>query len=172
MSIINQKTILPLLIGEALKRGAIEAKSVSVRSIVTAPWVRLKCTYGCDLFGTSPCCPPKTPTPKEMQEILDCYTSALLLHFDGRTTPANVIADLERSAFLAGYYKAFGLGAGPCRLCTTCRPGRCVHRGTARPAMEACGIDVYATARNNGFPIEVLQDETCEGNFYALLLLE
>ena len=168
MAITNDKK----LINEALKLGALEAKSISVRSVVTAPWVRLKCTYGCDRFGTSHCCPPKTPTPKEMQEILNCYTSALLVHFDGRTSPTQVIVELERSAFLAGYYKAFGLGAGPCLLCRTCNPEKCVQREKARPAMEACGIDVYATARNNGFPIDVLKDVSCEENCYALLLLE
>lgn len=172
MSLTNDKKRVPLLVDEALKRGALEAKMISARSVVTAPWVRLKCTYGCDGFGTSHCCPPETPTPKETQEILDCYTSALLVHFDGKTRPTRVIVELERSAFLAGYYKAFGFGAGPCLLCKTCNTEECVHREKARPAMEACGIDVYATARNNGFPIDVLSGESCEENYYGLLLLE
>jgi hypothetical protein len=38
--------------------------------------------------------------------------------------------------------------------------------------MEAAGIDVYATARNNGFPIEVVTDEKCEQNYYGLVLIE
>jgi predicted metal-binding protein len=172
MSLTNDKKRVPLLVDEATRHGALEAKTISAKSVVTAPWVRLKCIYGCDGFGTSHCCPPKTPTPKETQEILDCYTSALLVRFDGKTSPTRVIVELERSAFLAGYYKAFGFGAGPCHLCTTCNTEECVHREKARPAMEACGIDVYATARNNGFPIDVLSDESCEGNYYGLLLLE
>ena len=172
MPLKNDKQLLSRLVDEALNRGALEAKPISAQSIVTAPWVRLKCTYGCDGFGTSHCCPPKNPTPKEKQEILDGYTSALLVHFDGKSNPTRVIVELERSAFLAGYYKAFGFGAGPCLLCKTCRTEKCIHREKARPAMEACGIDVYATARNNGFPIDVLRDESCEENYYGLLLLE
>ena len=38
--------------------------------------------------------------------------------------------------------------------------------------MEACGIDVFATARANGFPIEVVKDESCEDNYYGLVLIE
>ncbi len=38
--------------------------------------------------------------------------------------------------------------------------------------MEACGIDVYATARGNGFPIEVVKDETDDQNYYGVVLIE
>jgi hypothetical protein len=38
--------------------------------------------------------------------------------------------------------------------------------------MEACGIDVYRTARNNGYPIEVVTDCACAQNYYGLVLLE
>jgi hypothetical protein len=38
--------------------------------------------------------------------------------------------------------------------------------------MEACGIDVYATARGNGYPIHVVRDEDAEQNYYGLLPLE
>jgi hypothetical protein len=38
--------------------------------------------------------------------------------------------------------------------------------------MEACGIDVYQTARTAGYPIEVVQNSTCDQNYYGLLLLE
>jgi hypothetical protein len=38
--------------------------------------------------------------------------------------------------------------------------------------MEACGIDVYATVRANGFPIEVVEDGACEQNYYGLVLIE
>jgi len=37
--------------------------------------------------------------------------------------------------------------------------------------MEACGIDVFATARGAGFPIEVVRDYQSAQNYYGLLLL-
>jgi len=37
--------------------------------------------------------------------------------------------------------------------------------------MEAYGIDVYRTARNNGYPIEVVRNHRCTQNYYGLVLL-
>jgi hypothetical protein len=37
--------------------------------------------------------------------------------------------------------------------------------------MEACGIDVYATVRKFGFPIEVVRSCTVEPHYYALVLI-
>ena len=48
----------------------------------------------------------------------------------------------------------------------------CRHPEMARPAMEAAGIDVFATARAAGLPIEVARSEECPQNYYALLLVE
>jgi hypothetical protein len=44
--------------------------------------------------------------------------------------------------------------------------------GDIRPAMEACGIDVYQTARNNGFFIEPLRNKTDTHNDYCLMLVD
>jgi hypothetical protein len=38
--------------------------------------------------------------------------------------------------------------------------------------MEACGIDVFATVRANGFPIEVVRDDSSDQNYYGLILIE
>jgi hypothetical protein len=38
--------------------------------------------------------------------------------------------------------------------------------------MEACGIDVFATARANGFPIEVVEDYCCDENRYGVVLID
>ena len=86
----------------------------------------------------------------------------------------HLVVALERRAFLEGYHKAFAMGAGPCELCKTCLPGEreCRHPEKARPAMEACGIDVFQTARNNGFPIDTVKNPDCRQNYYGLLLLE
>jgi predicted metal-binding protein len=156
----------------AVELGAVEAKVVDPASVVTAAWVRLKCHYGCGGWGSNLCCPPYTPTPEETRQALDCYQRALLLHFTPGAGVKEVVVAVEREVFLAGYYKAFGYGAGPCMLCDTCCLERCVHAYAARPAMEACGIDVFATARGNGFPIEVVTDHTCGQDYYGLVLVD
>jgi hypothetical protein len=38
--------------------------------------------------------------------------------------------------------------------------------------MEACGIDVFKTARDNGFPIEVVRTHDDEMNLFGLVLVD
>jgi len=161
-------------IQKACELGAIEAKVVSPQQIFTAEWVRRKCQYGCDGYAEHITCPPYSPTPQETRRMLDEYKTAILIHFSSREVEIlNIVCSLERNAFLSGYYKAFGMSSGPCHLCEKCNVQKvCSHPEQARPSMEACGIDVYLTARTAGFPIEVVRDHSCPQNYYALLLLE
>jgi hypothetical protein len=41
-----------------------------------------------------------------------------------------------------------------------------------RPLMEACGIDVFKTARNNGFVIDTRKETCGRWNYFALVLGE
>lgn len=159
-------------IDRARELGAQEAQVIDAASIETAAWVRLKCQFGCDGFDGSHCCPPHTPTPQQTHAVIECYQRALLIHCTKLGRPTRIVIELEREIFLAGFYKAFGFGAGPCRLCRQCHPEACVKRGQARPSMEACGIDVYATVRANGYPIEVVRDRSCAENYYGLILID
>jgi hypothetical protein len=54
---------------------------------------------------------PHAPAPEATRKALDCYKRAILFEA-GLGEPKKIAVDLEREAFLAGYYKAFGLGAG------------------------------------------------------------
>jgi len=155
--------------------GAAEAKLIDPGSVITAPWVRLKCQYGCGGYGRCLTCPPYSPTPEETRAVLDCYRTALLVHCPGGgewRAIREIVADLEREVFLAGHYKALAFGSGPCNLCEECALEDCLHPSRARPSMEAAGIDVYATARGNGYPIEVVTDRDCAQNYYRLVLIE
>jgi len=141
--------------------------------VQTAAWVRLKCQFGCECYGQCLVCPPFTPTPQQMREILDSYHRAILAHFDPQADVKAIVADLEREIFLRGAWKAFGLGAGPCYFCRDCAVGQqCRHPERARPAMEACGIDVFSTVRKVGFPIEVVRTTRQCPNYYGLILVD
>jgi predicted metal-binding protein len=64
-------------------------------------------------------------------------------------------------------------GVGPgCWFCRECKPKRCLHPLKARPAMEACGIDVYATVRANGYPTKVARHRDDIPNRYGLILID
>jgi predicted metal-binding protein len=160
----------------AVGLGADDARIIKTDTIVTGPWVRWKCKYGCDGYNSSLCCPPNTPDYRETRELVDSYKTALLVHItdDGRSWKGltDLVATLERDVFLAGHFKAFALGAGPCNLCGECSMEVCRHPEKARPSMESCGIDVFSTARNNGYTIEVLKDHSCPMNRFGLVLIE
>ena len=151
--------------------GARDTKIIPVDSVVTEEWVRLKCRFGCDGYGKKLTCPPYSPTPEETKRALANYRWALLIHGDEYSDINEIVARLEKEIFLEGYYKAFGMGSGPCSLCARC-PQFCRYPEDARPSMEACGIDVFATVKNNGFPIEVLKTTQCKGNYYGVIFME
>ncbi len=156
----------------AVKLGAAEAKVIKTSQVAVRDWVRLKCQYGCDGYGKRLTCPPYSPTPEQMRRILSEYSSAILLRFEPRGENVHrVVAKLEREAFLSGYYSALGLASGPCPFCRKCNLKNCVNPELARPSMEACGIDVYATARGAGFEIDVLRTRRDKPRYFGLLLV-
>jgi len=171
---------------KALNSYATHAKPIHPSTVVTAPWVRLKCKYGCKGYGKKYTCPPDTPTPEQTQAVIDCYQRAILFHVE--STPGsknsgssnvikffNMLVDLEGEIFKDGYYKALLFLAGACHLCKECAKGKdepCLHPDRRRPSMEAMGIDVYQTARNNGFFIETLSEKGDLRNLYSLMLVD
>ena len=166
---------------QALAAGVFEAKVIPVRNVVTAEWVRLKCQFGCDGFGRRLCCPPNTPTPESMKRVLSAYRHALIYSYTctprgyraKRLRMQRLVPAIERAMFLDGHYKAFGLMAGPCRLCKKCNlDGSCRHSELARPSMESCGIDVYATARNSGIRLEVATRRNGPSKHINLILID
>ena len=172
MTAVLKTKDLKAFIDRAGELGATEAKGVDPASVVTAAWVRMKCRFGCGMYGSNLCCPPHSPTPAETREVLDCYSRAILIHCKPGVSVREISVALERELFLAGYYKAFGYGEGPCLFCEKCNLERCVHPRQARPAMEASGIDVFATARANGLPIDVVVDDSSDQNYYGLVLVD
>lgn len=166
------------------KLGATDAKVIKSSQVVVKDWVRMKCRFGCDDYGKKLTCPPYSPTPDEFRKVLAEYRWAVLLRFEGSqhegtkktlTYERNIhdlVVKMEREAFLSGYYAAIGLAAGPCPHCDECDLKACKHPYLARPSMEGCGIDVFATARGAGYNIKVVVDESEKPTFYALLLLE
>jgi len=181
---------------EAVDRGATHAKQIYPSSVVTAAWVRLKCQFGCPNQGKTYCCIPYTPTSEQTRAILDCYHRAILFHLEApygldqrkRLKEFNVmLTDLEGEIFKDGYYKAFAFLQGPCHFytslrqqdeltpCKECAKSKgepCRFGSKARPSMEGCGMDVYQTARNNGFVIITLREKTETQNVYGLMLVD
>lgn len=177
-------------LGEKAKAlGASAAVPVKVATIKTGLWTRMKCQFGCPSYGKTLCCPPYTPDAAYMEQFLHEYTWSLLVQYtipfhpetDGKNWDAmdkkisnglgHIVVGVERAAFLMDYYKAFALKAGRCRLCDVCNLKHCIHPDLARPAAEACGIDVFALAREHGFPSHVLTAPVHDIKVYGLVLI-
>jgi predicted metal-binding protein len=160
------------IVNAALKLGAKKAKIVAPRKVTTGHWVRWKCCYGCSGYQTNLMCPPHTPAPAQTREMLDQFKRAVLFEA-ARGKPKKIAVALEKELFLRGFYKAFGMGAGPCNLCESCAfEEGCQHPDIARPAMESVGIDVFATARDHGFTINVVRDQNDAQHYFGLVLID
>jgi predicted metal-binding protein len=166
----------------AFSMGMTKAKIINTDNIVVKNWVRIKCQYGCGGYGRRLTCPPYSPTPEYTQKMVGEYSKALLMQIEDISPKKqmkmnrkleNIVAELEREIFLDGYYKAFGMASGPCRVCQKCDTSKpCKYPDKARPAMEACGIDVYQTVRNSGFRLEVVKEEDSCWTYNGLILVE
>jgi len=169
-------------VNEAVSMGITNAKIIDAKTIVVANWVRLKCQYGCGSHGKHLTCPPYSPLPDYTKKMVNEYSKALLMQIE-KIPPQKelqmsrklrrIVAGLERELFLDAYHKAFGMASGPCRLCRTCDTEKsCKYPDEARPSMEACGIDVYLTVRNNGLKLEVVKTEDSCCTYNGLILVE
>jgi len=176
----------------ALAEGASTVKQIDPKDVVVAQWVRNKCQFGCQYFGKRFTCPPYAPTPDETLTSLKSYHRALLVEFppryisqmqSGKDMIHNALSRMERTAFLSGYERAFGYKAGPCRLCKECPAEKlespnlfckkeCKYPKEARPSMEAAGIDVYSTAHQAGFELNVVRSREEPFKSFGLLMLE
>lgn len=141
-------------------------------SISMAHWTLFKCRYGCPSYNKNLCCPPYAPSLAETKEIIGEYTVALLVYFTGEVSVSPAMAEIERDVFLKNYHKVIGFGAGPCIICPECTLDCCRFPHLARPSMEACGIDVYGTVRQNALSLDVLTSRDETKNTFGLLLVE
>jgi predicted metal-binding protein len=167
------------------RHGCTDFKWIDPKDIVVAEWVRMKCRFGCSGFGRNASCPPNVPDVDECRRFFDSYSTGIVYHFTKgfphpklrhawSTGITREMLKLEREVFLAGCYKVFLLPMDSCGLCARCPGVRelCKLPALARPSPEAMAVDVYATARQYGYPIEVLEDYLRAMNRYGFLLIE
>ena len=153
------------------QEGAVSVLLIDPHEVVTAAWTVFKCQFGCASYGHNHCCPPKAPSYDKTRAILDCYHTGILFRTHGWNATA-MAASCARELYLDGYYKAIAFGSGMCRLCKECDPAGCRQPERAIPSMEACGIDVFATARHFNLPIHTLREPGGERNHSGMILVE
>jgi len=140
---------------------------------------RAGCTVGRCLT-----CPPYSPSPAQTRALLDEYEEILVLRFDARPARGDeyltvsrgateVALLLERELFLGGSFKAFAIAGGrPCNRPESCgRPQECDCRPLVRPGPAGCGIDVFTTSANVGWPLAVVRNSHDSYHRLALVLV-
>ena len=134
----------------------------------------LKCRWGCeDFFQHSIRCHVRDTTYQERVEMVKRYRQILMVHSHDAREISKAVLEIERAAFLDGYYFAFAVRT--CNLCEVCavQEGKsCPTPDKVRPCDQSFGIDVYQTARNLGLPCEVLQSKNEVQNRYGFVLLD
>lgn len=147
-------------------------RSISPETIQVTNWAQLKCQFGCSGYGKGHC-PPNAPSPEKTRDVLSNYTSILLLEGQPPTREfQQLMLEAEKTAFKAGYHKAFVYWAGPCSICAACAGSECRNTRDARPSMESAGIDVFETVRRAGHKLKTLSNGEEFVKYFGLLLLE
>ncbi len=157
---------------QLLSNGAFAAVEISPAAIETAPWVMMKCRYGCPRYGHNRSCPPFSPKWDETAVILASYRRAIIfgVHDMGAGTP--LALKVSRMMANDGYYKVIAFGTGPCTRCKECTPERCPSPSEVLPSPESCGIDLIATVRKAGLTIDIPPKEGAPLSCYAIILVD
>jgi predicted metal-binding protein len=169
----------------AVAAGASRAAIMPAGDLVVRTSAWAKCFIpACKYYGTSIMCPPHNPlTPDITRKIVDEYKYGILfqldvpvdrfvgsewrrLHVEKELAHKKMLAEIEGKAFHMGFPLALGFAAGECSLCvpaarcSVLEGNECRHPLRARPAMEACGFDVFAIARKMGWQIVPIGHES------------
>lgn len=161
------------LLGQAHSLGFHAVAELVPAGIKPEAWVTAKCAYGCSQYGKRWSCPPHSMERAGFQELLGCYSRALLVAgqpplrgFQER------LLELEKGAFLGGFKKALAFTGGPCSWCESCPDDRCTYPEKRRPSLESCGCDVFALAESCGIPVAPLRSSDDFVQYIGLLLVD
>ena len=193
MNVMNQ---LESLRDHARELGADRAVIIPTSDLVVREAARAKCYIpACKFYGSSIMCPPHNPlTPDITRRIVSEYQYGVLFQLDAKVDDfvgddwrkdhvatelahKKMVAKLEGRAFHAGFPLAMGFAAGECSLCvpqsecSVLKGGECAHPLQARPAMEACGFDVFAIAKNVGWNLVPIGHESKAANIPCASLI-
>lgn len=162
-------------VDEAIKLGAVDAVLFSIEDIEFDSRTILKCMFGCSDWGKGNTCPsrPNSLKPWEYEQVFKKYKWGVIIHCHDKKSSQKISFEIERQAFLDGYYFAFSLS--DCSLCENCagNAGKpCVNSKMARPAFHSVGIDVFKTVRKFNLPIYTLKSKEDEENWYSAVFIE
>lgn len=141
-----------------------------IRAILKCRW---GCEYGLYSLHENIKCQIRDTTYQERVEMVKTYNHILLVHSHNAKELSETVLEIERAAFLDGYYFASAIRS--CNLCEVCavkKGSPCPTPGKIRPCDSIFGIDVYKTVRNLGLPCDVLKTKDEIQNRYGFVLID
>jgi len=109
----------------------------------------------------------------EYKKILQNYKCGVIIGCSDKYKSQEISFEIERLAFLDGYYFAFSMSdCGLCGQCAKFDGQGCRFPQKARPAFHSVGIDVFKTVRQLGLPIDVLREQTDAQHWYSAVFIE
>lgn len=158
----------------ALELGAEHAVAFDISQIAFDSRTILKCMFGCTDWGYGHTCPSRKGSlmPWEYRKVLEQYKNGIIIHSGDKRVSHEVSFEVERQAFMDGFYFAFSMSdCANCEKCTGFSGNRCANPKKARPAFHSVGIDVFRTVRQFGLPIETLRDKDAPQNWYSAVFI-
>jgi predicted metal-binding protein len=158
----------------ARELGAVDAIVIASADVAIDGRTYLKCMFGCTGWNANWTCPsaPGALKPWEFEPLLRRYASGVLIHTHEKGPSQKISFAVEAAAYRDGHYFAFSMS--DCAACQECSfpKAPCRDPEHARPAMQALGINVFATARKFNLPIATLPDRDARPqNWYSLVLI-
>ena len=158
----------------ARSAGADNVLAVTPDEIVFDPRTIIKCMFGCGDWGMGCTCPSRNGFLKlsEWETLLKMYNTVIIIHSTIKTIAQTASFSVEKQAFFDGDVLSFSMS--DCALCGKCAGflGEfCRNPKQARPAFHSVGIDVFATTKKLGLPLNPLKEEGETENWYSAVWL-
>ncbi len=155
--------------------GADHAVEFNIEQIAFDSRTILKCMFGCSDWGYGHTCPSRKDSlqPWEYEKVLRNYKRGIIIHSTDKKISQDVSFEIERQAFIDGFYFAFSMSdCSCCEKCTGFAGAKCANPKKARPAFHSVGIDVFKTVRQFHLPIETLKEQGETTNWYSAVFIE
>lgn len=166
-------------------------KLIPTNKIVVSQRVRIKCSFGCENYGSGSC-PPNVPTITECKEFFNEYSNAIIIRIlininqnsdninknrnDVDLTNVKLL-ELEKEFFKAGYPFAFVFYHSNCSKKNIIEHKcdsriNCSHKSDCRPCPTSFGVDMYSTLKQNNIDIVALEPNSEYYYKYSILLID
>jgi len=153
----------------------VESLSISIRPLYM-------CKFGCPEYGKYPSCPPYVGSIHENRAFVREYEYFVLVttpeefgdDFDGyKRMYQERLLNIQKDLIKAGYFYAFALFPGSCRLCKVCgMPDTCYRRSDVRPSVSAMGIELLPYLQSKETVLQKLNISLHTRRLFSIIFLE